>query len=62
MLEGEDSLINVDAECQLFNALYPGRLIVTTYQVVFLPIDPQIYRRHKIRSDFFHLPLGMIST
>ncbi len=61
MLEGEDSLINVDAECQLFHALYPGKLLVTTYRVIFLPADPEIYKRHRIRIDFFRLPLGLIS-
>ena len=61
VLEGEESLINIDAKCQAHHMIYKGRLIVTTYQVAFVPAEPKVFKRRNILPDFFRIPHGTIS-
>ncbi len=61
MLSGETVLLNVDAGCAVQREAFSGRLVVTNYQLTYLPDDPKAAKRLKLRPEFFVLPLGFIS-
>ncbi len=38
-----------------------GRLIMTNYKVVFTPEDKRVYAVYNIHTEYFNVPLGLIS-
>jgi len=61
VLEGEESLINLYAKCEALDTVYSGRLIVTTYQIVFIPEDFITNKKRHTINNCFKIPHGMLS-
>ena len=60
-LQGEELSVIMDGRCQAFNSVYKGKIIITSYQVIFAPSEPAIFKKKNMRPDFFKIPHGMIS-
>lgn len=61
MLEGEELLLEVSVRCQALHTVFKGTLKLTTYQVMFIPLNANVYKKKNMRSDFFVIPFGLIA-
>lgn len=61
LLKGEDSLIEWELKCGVGKNFCKGKLIITTYQLVFECKSKSFCKRNFITPDYFVVPHGMIA-
>ena len=61
VIEGEMPVCNVDTSFITSKSIHKGRLVVTTYKVIFVPENDQLHLRMHLHPEYFNVPLGLIA-